>query len=491
MQEFRSWCMRIGTLVLATPLAVAFPASAESLLQDNDVTAQPGASHNSLDRAARGAAGFDTAESSLRPALLIARDDDAADVGRGAPHPPSRLEGLVVEALEMNPEIRAAQWERDAAKQRIRPAGALDDPMLEAGVITLPVPSWSFRREDMTMKMLGLLQKLPFPGKRGLREDVASKQAEVVAYGYQETVNRVVRDVKATYFDLSLVAESTRLVQKNKQILDELLKITQARYGVGQGSQADVLKAQTQLSRMVDELIKLGREQSAMEAELARAIGRRFETLPPPEEMPAPQEITFSTESLYQTALKQRPQLLGLETAIAKATGMLDLARKDYYPDFDVRVQYGQRDRMPDGQQRENMVTFTVGMNLPVWRQSKLDPRVAEAEALRDQATNMYQSQQNEIAAKLRQQVAGAEQSLKSAQLYRTTILPQARLTVEASLAAFRVNRVDFLTLLDSQMAVFNYEIAYAQAVAGHNKSLAEIDFLVGKPVPEARPVRP
>jgi outer membrane protein TolC len=103
---------------------------------------------------------------------------------------------------------------------------------------------------------------------------------------------------------------------------------------------------------------------------------------------------------------------------------------------------------------------------------------------MRDQATDMYQAQQNEVSSKLRQQVASAEQSLKSARLYETGILPQARLTVEASLAAYKVNRVDFLTLLDSQMAVFNYEIGYATALASYNKALAEVDLLTGKPGP-------
>ena len=100
---------------------------------------------------------------------------------------------------------------------------------------------------------------------------------------------------------------------------------------------------------------------------------------------------------------------------------------------------------------------------------------------MRDQALSMYQAQRNEVAAKLRQQVATVEQNLKSARLYQSAILPQARLTVESALAAYRVNRVDFLTLLDSQMTVFNYETSLVTAIANHNKALAEIDLLTGK----------
>jgi cobalt-zinc-cadmium efflux system outer membrane protein len=129
------------------------------------------------------------------------------------------------------------------------------------------------------------------------------------------------------------------------------------------------------------------------------------------------------------------------------------------------------------------MVNLTVAINLPVWRSTKLAPRVAEAQAMHEQALNLYEAQRNEVSTKLRQQVAAAEQNLKSARLYQTEILPQARLAVEAALAAYRVNKVDFMTLLDNQMTVFNYEISHATAVVGYNKALAEIDLLTGKTV--------
>jgi outer membrane protein TolC len=93
----------------------------------------------------------------------------------------------------------------------------------------------------------------------------------------------------------------------------------------------------------------------------------------------------------------------------------------------------------------------------------------------------MYEAQASEIVTMLRQQVATAEQSLRSARLYETGVLPQARLAVEASTAAYNVNRVDFFTLLDNQMTVFNYEIAYAATLTSQNKALAEIEFLTGK----------
>lgn len=391
------------------------------------------------------------------------------------------LPTLVVEALENNPEIRAALKEREAAQQRIAPAEALDDPMLEAGVINAPLASSPFNREDMTMKMIGLSQRFPFPGKRGLRKEVASKDAEAIEQGYHETVNRVMHDLKTAYFDLGLTLEMIKLVNKNKQTLEHFLRIAEGRYQVGQGNQSDVLKAQTQVSRMLDRLLGLAREQPIFEAEVIRALGRDVKG-----DIPAPatlhiHEVPLILESLQQEAIAQRPQLRALQSLIARNEKSIDLARRAYYPDFDVRLSYGQRDNMLDGTRRDDMVSMTVAVNLPVWRGNKIEPRIMESQALRDQAVDLYQAQSNEIAARLRQQVAIAEQSLKSVKLYQSAILPQAKLTVESALAAYQVNRVDFLTLLDNQMTVFDYETNLISAIANYNKALAEIDLLVGK----------
>ncbi len=243
-----------------------------------------------------------------------------------------------------------------------------------------------------------------------------------------------------------------------------------------------MLKAQTQLSRMVDELIRLGRERAVIEAELDRVLGRKSGTGAILTETLSLEETTLQLEALRETALKERPQLLALQSLIERSGKATELARKDYYPDVDLKFSYGQRDRSQDGMYRSDMIVFTVGINLPVWRESKLAPRVAEAIAMHDQALDMYQAQENEVYSQLRQQVASAEQSLKSARLYETGILPQARLSVESSLAAYKVNRVDFLTLLDSQMTVFNLEVGYATALSNYNKALAEIDLITGKP---------
>jgi len=391
------------------------------------------------------------------------------------------LAALVAEALQNNPELRAAAKETEAANQRVRPAGALEDPMLEAGFLNLPIQSLRFNREDMTMKMLGLSQKLPYPGKRALREQLAAKDAETLGYGVRETGNRVVREVKLAYFDLALTDETVRLLKGNQQILQQFLRIAESRYAVGQAAQAEVLKAQTQLGRMSEELLRMERERPVTEAELARLLGRRGNAAPIAVELPGVREAAFDLEALQQTALNERPQLLGLQSAIDRSVKALELARKEKEPDFDLRFSYGQRDRDLSGMPRSDVMSFTVAMNLPVWRADKIEPRIAEAQAMREQTLEVQQAQQNEALARLRQQVAIAEQSRKSVRLYETAILPQARLAVEAALAAYRVSRVDLLMLLDSQMTLYGYEISRAKEQVNFNKALAEIELLSGK----------
>ena len=392
----------------------------------------------------------------------------------------AQLSALISQAAQNNPDLQAARRSLAAARHRVEPAAALDDPMLELGVVSLPVQSRSFQAEDMTMKMIGFAQRLPYPGKRAIRKAVAEREADAVEQNLQEMANKVRRDVKVAYYELALVEESQRVTQKNLRLMEQFSSIAESRYAVGQATQSDVLKALTQRARMQEELIKLGRERPMFEAELNRALGRAA----------APATITPGALQLYEVALpldelrssaRERPQLVAQQRTIDRSTKMLEMARREYYPDFDVRLQYGQRDSAPDGMKREDMISFIVAINLPFWRGSKLEPRVAEAEAMRDEARTMYDAKLNETDAMLRQQVAAAEQSLRSARLYETALLPQARLSAEASLTAYRVGRVDFMTLLDSQVTVFNAELGYAATLASRNKALADIELLTGR----------
>ena len=397
---------------------------------------------------------------------------------------PPQLAALVAEALANNPEIAAARNELDAARQRVPAAGALDDPMVEFGVVNAPLESLSLRREDMTMKMLGLGQRLPYPGKRGLRRAVAAADAESIDLAVQEIANRLERDVRVAYEDLAFNEEAQRIIVRTRSALEQLAALARSRYEVGQAGQSDALDAQIELEQLGIELLRLTAEDTARQRDLQRLLGRTGPT--PRINVAAPQLAADPGRDPASTNLDidNRPQLLALQSLIERNTRSIDLAQREYYPDFEVKLQYGQRDRAPDGMPRDDMVSLTVGFNLPIWRKARLEPQVAEARAMRRQAQNMLLAQQLETQAGLDTQLALARQWRRTAELYQSTLLPQARAATASALAAYRVGRVDFLTLRQAQLREFEVSTDLARAVANHNKAAAEIDLLVGHGVP-------
>ncbi|MCC7081908.1 MAG: TolC family protein [Burkholderiales bacterium] len=414
-------------------------------------------------------------------ATVLTASAPAAHAGRSASD--SGLEALLAEAIEHNPEIRAARSERAAARARIAPAGALDDPMVEAGIVNLPAASPSLAREDMTMKILGLSQRIPYPGKRGLKHDVAVLDSESLDHAYAETVNRVVRDARVAYYELALVHASRRLIDDSRALVRQLLKVADARYAVGRGNQVDVLRGQTQLSKLSEEVLKLERERATATTELARMLGRDA-ALSVVDARLESGEVHLDPAQLRAEALSRRPQLRALESLVARNRRSIDLAKTGRYPDFDLRLSYGQRDRMPGGPGRSDLVSVTVAMNLPIWEGTKTQPRIAEAAALHEQALSLLQAQRNETVMRLGQQIAAAKQSLRTARLYRSEIIPQAYATIDAAISAYQVGRSDFALLLDNQMALLNFQLGEAAAVAAYDKALAEIDFVTGRAAP-------
>src|SRR3989304_131737 len=170
--------------------------------------------------------------------------------------PRLNVDQLVDEALQNNPEIQAAKIKWEVFKEKIPQSYALEDPMFGFGIVNLPT-NFSFKEEDMTMKEFSISQKFPFPGKRPLMKEMASKEAEAVSTEIQGKIHQIIKDVKTAYYDLSHVYRATEVVERNKRILEDFAKIAEARYSVGEGIQQDVLKAHVEVSKMVDEMIML------------------------------------------------------------------------------------------------------------------------------------------------------------------------------------------------------------------------------------------
>jgi outer membrane protein TolC len=382
---------------------------------------------------------------------------------------------LVQEAIEKNPKIIAARERHARLKERVTQAGALEDPMLGLGVVSLP-NNFEFDEEDMTTKEISITQKFPFPGKRGLSEEVAAKEAGAGAHEVDDTANQVAKEVKTAYYDLSHAYRALEVTQRNKRILEELAKITQTRYSLGQAIQEDIIRIQVEISKMLDDLIMLEQKKRALKARLSYLLNR-----PPNSPLGQPGEVhfrpvAFSIEDLQQQAIADNPMLKALKQDISARSKNVELAKKDYLPDFSFKLGYGQRE------DRLDMYTGMVEMNLPIFIQSKQDRKVAEGYAEVRTAQAKYDGAQNEILYMITDMGSMVQRLERKIELYRTGIIPQARLQIDTAMSAYMVNKADFMTLLDSRMRLYRYELDYHDALTEYEKSLAALEAAVGAP---------
>jgi len=390
------------------------------------------------------------------------------------------LKQLIEDALNNNPELTAHQEGLKVYGERPAQEGALEDPRLTIGVMSLPVDTFDFNQEDMTTKQVELMQRLPFPGKLGLKKEMATKEYLAASQGVEEKKLEIIKKVKTLYFDFYFVNKALEITEKNRGLLSTLTKITETKYSVGEGIQQDVLKAQVELSKVSEESITLKQQKETIKAELNSLLNRLPQSpLPDPPEI----EITpasLSLEKLQEIALDKSPRLKRLAQMIEKNKVAYSLAKKEYYPDFDVAVSYGQRNdsRLVD---RADMVSASVSIPLPLWYKNKQDKKVEETHCSVNVAQAEHVAAKNEIFYRIKDLTAKEEKQKALLDLYRTGIIPQARQSLDSAIAGYRVNKVDFLTLLDNRMTLYNYEVFYHQTVADYEKNLAELEEVTGE----------
>lgn len=396
------------------------------------------------------------------------------------------VDQLVDEALRSNPEIVASSAKAEAARQKVPQASALEDPMLGVGVTNLPT-NFSFEDDDMTQKEVSITQKLPFPGKRGLMQAMAERDAEASALDVEETRVRVVRDVKSAYYELSHVYRAVDVTERNKQIIASLVRIAESRYSLGEGAQQELLAAQVEISRMIDELLMLDQNRFAAEAKLESLLNREVTGgLGRPAALHF-QPVPVDVRRLQQAAVETNPTLRRMRKMIEARRKGVESAERDVFPDFELRFSYGQRDDGPGGENRKDMVSGMVGVNIPIYYGSRQGPRIAEARAELHSAEARYAAMRNEVMAMVAGMASMVQRLERQVSLYESGILPQARLQAQSALSAYTVNRVEFAGLLESHIRLHRYELDYHQALTDYEKNLALLDAAVGSRAGEAR----
>jgi cobalt-zinc-cadmium efflux system outer membrane protein len=402
----------------------------------------------------------------------------------GANLPPD-LQALIDEALKANPEVKQKAQLKSAAQESIRPVGALDDPKLSVNIVNLPVDTWSFAQEPMTQKQFGLSQKIPFPGKRRLRSEVAEEQAKSDNLSYHDKINEIRALVIQKYWDLSLTYRGFEITQRNKQFWEQVVQVAETRYGVALGRQADVLQAQVELGNYLNRLLQWRQRQESVRADL-----NALRSQPPQTPVSQPQPLQsrafrLNLETLLSQA-KSRPQLEAIKTQITKQEKAVDLAYKDYYPDVTIGVAYGFRETLDPPVNRKQADFFSTGFifDLPIWYGSKIKPKIREQVERKGAAQEAYRAAWDRLAAAIKDRYAKLQRLSNQITLYEKGIIPQAQQAASASLADYSVGRLDFARLYQNQIASYNAELALQEYLKDFEENWAELEWLVGAELP-------
>jgi outer membrane protein TolC len=419
------------------------------------------------------------AETILLVPAPVASLTTAAPVDDG----PLSLDQALELAVADNPGLAEIQARARALAAIPSQAGTLPDPVLSLNALSLPVDTFNLDQEPMTQLQVGVSQALPFPGKLGLRQEAASHEAVAAAEEVNERHLTLIRDVKLVWWNLFYLDRALEIVARNQDLMRQFVDIAQVRYRVGEGLQQDVLLAQVELSRLLDQEIRLRGMRRTEEARLNALLNRPTDSpVSLPSSVPAELPEPVVEDTLYRLAEEHRPLLAVQQSRIEAAGSRLALAQKDYYPDFRLGAVYGFRQGSdPIRGDRADLASIMLSMNLPIFVGRKqdraVDQRGAELLKQRYALQNARQQVREQVAAAL----ADYRRTQEQVQLLKTGILPQARQTVDSMLAGYRTNKVDFLNLVRAQITLYNDEIQLWNVFSMANQSLARLTAAVGQ----------
>jgi outer membrane protein TolC len=362
-------------------------------------------------------------------------------------------------------------------------AGALPDPALGLNALNFPTDTFDRDQEPMTQLQVTLSQTFPFPGKRGLKREAAQYEAAAAMAQVLDTQLQIAADVRSIWWELLYLDRALLIVDQNRSLMRDFVEIAQIKYKVGSGLQQDVLLAQLELSRLVNRELPLQGMRSASEAALNALLNLpatqaiRLPQVPQNETLP---ELPGKAQ-LLQTALETRP-LLDVQREMTEAARIrLDLAKKDYYPDFKLGAGYGFRDGDdPVRGERADFASIMFSVNVPIYFKSKQSKAVDQRSSEYFRRKHAFNETLRSVQSAISRNLAQYQASRGQVALYGTAIIPQAQQTVSAMLSAYQVNEVDFLNVLNAQITLYNAQISYWEAMSKARQSLAKLAASVG-----------
>jgi len=388
------------------------------------------------------------------------------------------LTELLTEAEQDNPQIQAARQGWQAAKQIPSQVSTLPDPQFTLQQVNVgsPRPFAGYTNSDFAYFGLGVSQDFPYPGKLRLKGETAKRDADVVQQQYESVRRSVLARVKSAYFQLAYLSKTLGILESDGQLLEQVAKAADARYRSGMGNQQDLLQAQLERTKLLREITMHHLEVAKVQAQIKQLLNRSQSSpdIEPSELPETPLPYTF--EELLSATNAQNPQISGAQKMVEKQNLQVDLAHKDFYPDFNVQYMW----QRTDPAQFRAYYMLSVGIRVPIYRSRKQRPEMAQAEADLSRSRSEAESQTQQVAFELRTEYETVEKTAELLKLYREGLLPQTRAEFQAGIAAYQNNRQDFQALLASFLDVLHLEEEYWQSVAERETALARLEELTG-----------
>ena len=390
--------------------------------------------------------------------------------GQTAMVPPENdpvLQALIEEALARNPDLHAAQSAISAARTATERARILPDPMVS---MTYTNDGWAPSLGSMPMTTLGFMvsQSLPYSGKRDLRASLAASQARQAEPALARARLALEGAVRRAYYGLLLARELQALTAEQRGLLQQIEVVARARYAVGQGAQPDVLRVQTEVTRIEQRVIEQAAEAEVRLAEINRLLARPLDTPLETTARLALSPLSVPADELLDQARAVSPELRSAALAIETSTAAAAVARRDLKPDFSVQGGYMNRGGL------DAMWLAGVGISWPFNKKAR-ESAVAEAEIRAKGGSHVVESMGLQLAYKTRERFTRAKSLEKLVALYDDGIIPQDQMTVEATLTSYQTGRVPFVSVLEAMTALYTDRWARAGLVADHARLRASL----------------
>lgn len=400
-----------------------------------------------------------------------------------APPDPLPLRWCLDRAQVVNPDLDVARRVAEAAEARVYPAGALPDPRFRYELSNVPTGDFDLDSTPLSGQQLGLSQRLPFPGLLGNQRDAARSAADASERDVGDQSRRVAAAVERGWVELGFAQRALDVTVENIDLLRQLAKIAEAKYRVGLGLQQDVIRAQVALTELLAERLLRDAAIRSAEARLANLLDlspqtpfSRTEDLR--ESTPLP-DVSALLDQLESTS----PRLHALAERIEEAEHRKRVAQLEGYPDFDLGLGYRIRQRVAgDPVDGDDFLGASVTIRLPIDRR-KWRSQVVERDALLRQSQAEYRRARAALRDSLRARYADLERADLEVALIETGLLPQARQSLDSSRSGYEVDKVDFLSLIDSQVRLFDAQLRLERAVADRRGAFAAVEASLGVPL--------